>query len=151
MSGSDQIPSKREGTTLTAHTPPSMTMTHGGVSDSDRFPSEREGTTSAAHSPSLSKRRSIAVQNEGLKSVKEDPANLATWDSWHYHWLKLWSDFGNWNNRRLLKNINASPEVLNTYHDSFLFGEVPVSVRARSTLRSGAFGAIWNLVKTYSL
>lgn len=96
-----------------------------------------------------SSHRSIAQQNEGLKGIKEDPSNLATWDAWSYHAMKLWSAFGNWNNRQVLKNITASPAVLRTYHDSFLFGEVPMSVKARATLRTGVIGIIWNVVNFF--
>ncbi|CAM6125487.1 unnamed protein product [Calypogeia fissa] len=105
-----------------------------------------EGITSSA-SPSSSSNPSIAMQNQGTKGVKEDPSNLTTWDAWHYYAFKLNEAFGNWNNRQVLKTIKANPAVLRTYHDSFLFGEVPLSVKLRATMRGGILGAVWNVLE----
>eukprot|EP00249_Psilotum_nudum_P022094 c28369_g1_i3 orf=497-4030(-) len=42
--------------------------------------------------------------------------------------------------RRNHKKINAGQDVLNTYHESFLYGEVPLTTKIRAALRGG----IWS-------
>jgi len=49
--------------------------------------------------------------------------------------------------RKNLKYINANKHVLGTYHDSFLFGEFPVFVGIRATMRSGKIGHFWTMVR----
>ena len=48
-----------------------------------------------------------------------------------------------------LKYINASKHVLSTYHDSFLFGELPRFVGLRATMRSGKIGKAWSIVSSF--
>jgi hypothetical protein len=47
-----------------------------------------------------------------------------------------------------LKQIAASQHVLKTYHDSFLFGKVPLSVKLRALLRTGTVSFVWHIVHT---
>jgi hypothetical protein len=47
------------------------------------------------------------------------------------------------------KNVEASKQVLETYHDSFLFGKVPASVKVRAALRGGMIGHVWHFVRTF--
>jgi len=49
--------------------------------------------------------------------------------------------------RKNLKYINANEHVLNTYHDSYLFGEFPIFVGIRATMRSGKIGHLWTIVR----
>ncbi len=49
-----------------------------------------------------------------------------------------------------LKQIAASQHVLKTYHDSFLFGKVPLSVKLRALLRTGTVSFVWHIVHTLS-
>ncbi|KAG0619811.1 hypothetical protein M758_4G167200, partial [Ceratodon purpureus] len=48
-----------------------------------------------------------------------------------------------------LKYINASKHVLSTYHDSFLFGELPRFVGIRAAMRSGKIGKMWTIVEFF--
>ncbi|KAG0616762.1 hypothetical protein M758_5G140500 [Ceratodon purpureus] len=47
------------------------------------------------------------------------------------------------------KNVDASSHVLETYHDSFLFGKVPASVKIRAALRGGLIGHIWHFLEFF--
>jgi hypothetical protein len=55
------------------------------------------------------------------------------------------------NSQYRVKKVGASEHVLDTYHDSFLFGKVPRSVKVRAALRGGWIGHIWHFVSTYFL
>lgn len=44
------------------------------------------------------------------------------------------------------KHIDASANVLETYHNSFLFGKVPMTVKVRTALRGGKIGYVWHMV-----
>lgn len=52
------------------------------------------------------------------------------------------------NSRNRSKRIEASKPVLETYHESFLYGKVDLTVRVRGAIRSGWIGFIWHLVRT---
>lgn len=55
--------------------------------------------------------------------------NVSIWDMLHE--ILLWLS-----RQSKGKNIKASKEVLKTYHDLFLHGEVPFSIKVRTALRS---------------
>ena len=47
------------------------------------------------------------------------------------------------------KDVDASQHVLDTYHDSFLFGKVPTTVKVRAAIRGGKLGHFWHFVRTF--
>jgi hypothetical protein len=51
------------------------------------------------------------------------------------------------NSQYRVKKVGASKPVLSTYHDSFLYGKVPSSVKIRAALRSGWIGNIWHFLE----
>jgi len=53
------------------------------------------------------------------------------------------------NSQYRVKKVGASKHVLDTYHDSFLYGKVPPSVKVRAALRAGWIGNIWHFVRTF--
>lgn len=53
------------------------------------------------------------------------------------------------NSQYRVKKVRASKHVLDTYHDSFLYGKVPPSVKVRAALRAGWIGNIWHFVSTF--
>lgn len=55
------------------------------------------------------------------------------------------------NSQYRVKKVGASKHILDTYHDSFLYGKVPSSVKVRAALRAGWIGNIWHFVRTFQL
>ena len=53
-----------------------------------------------------------------------------------------------YDSRQQLKYIDANKHALHTYHDSFLFGELPLCVQIRAALRHGSIGLMWSSVHT---
>lgn len=53
------------------------------------------------------------------------------------------------NSRNRSKRIEASKPVLETYHESFLYGKVDLTVRVRGAIRSGWIGFIWHLLEFF--
>lgn len=53
------------------------------------------------------------------------------------------------NSQYRVKKVGASERVLDTYHDSFLFGKVPPTVKVRAALRGGWIGHAWHFVRTF--
>lgn len=53
------------------------------------------------------------------------------------------------NNQHRQKKVDASKHVLETYHDSFLYGKVPPTVRVRAALRTGFIGHLWHFVSIH--
>ena len=53
------------------------------------------------------------------------------------------------NSQYRVKKVGASQDVLATYHDSFLFGEVPLTVKVRTAIRTGWIGGLWHFVRTF--
>ncbi|KAG0597480.1 hypothetical protein M758_UG342600 [Ceratodon purpureus] len=51
------------------------------------------------------------------------------------------------NSQYRVKKVEASGRVLDTYHDSFLFGKVPPTVKVRAALRGGWIGHAWHLLE----
>jgi len=45
------------------------------------------------------------------------------------------------------KRVEASEHVLETYHESILYGKVSPSVRVRGTIRGGWLGLLWHFVR----
>jgi hypothetical protein len=50
------------------------------------------------------------------------------------------------NSKNRVKRVQASDQVLQTYHESFLYGKVSPSVKVRGTLRAGWVGLSWYFV-----
>lgn len=53
------------------------------------------------------------------------------------------------NNQHRQKKVDASKHVLETYHDSFLYGKVPPTVMVRAALRTGIVGHFWHFVSIH--
>lgn len=69
------------------------------------------------------------------------------WYNRAYMFMQFWmQNFMESQTRHNLKYINANKHVLSTYHDSFLFGELPRFVGIRAAMRSGKIGQIWTVV-----
>jgi hypothetical protein len=43
--------------------------------------------------------------------------------------------------------VDVSSHVLETYHDSFLYGRVPLTVKIRAGLRGGFIGYMWHILE----
>lgn len=56
-----------------------------------------------------------------------------------------------YDSRQQLKYIDANKHALHTYHDSFLFGELPLCVQIRAALRHGSIGLLWSSVYTLQI
>jgi hypothetical protein len=54
-------------------------------------------------------------------------------------------------NQPSTKKVDVSSHVLETYHDSFLYGRVPLAVKIRAGLRGGFIGYMWHIVCTCTL
>jgi len=86
---------------------------------------------------------SIAVQNQGGRGGQK------------YGWSdkikavskKVFNALASVNNQHSAKKVDAGVHVLDTYHDSFLYGRVPLPVKVRSSLRAGYIGFGWHVVR----
>lgn len=65
--------------------------------------------------------------------------------------VKMKSLGGLVNSKDRRKRVDASRHVLETYHESFLYGKVSRSVRIRGTLRTGWLGLFWHFVRSYPI
>ncbi|CAK9201922.1 unnamed protein product [Sphagnum troendelagicum] len=50
-------------------------------------------------------------------------------------------------NQPSTKKVDVSSHVLETYHDSFLYGRVPLAVKIRAGLRGGFIGYMWHILE----
>lgn len=87
---------------------------------------------------------SIAKQNQG---VNDNFMLDSTKSALKKVYQALWA----LNNQHRVKKIDASKHVLETYHDSFLYGKVPSTVKIRAALRAGLIGHLWHFVCTQTL
>jgi len=53
------------------------------------------------------------------------------------------------NNQHRQKKVDASKHVLETYHDSFLYGKVPPTVMVRAAIRTGFIGHLWHFLEFF--
>ncbi|KAH9541015.1 hypothetical protein CY35_14G037400 [Sphagnum magellanicum] len=54
------------------------------------------------------------------------------------------------NTQYSMKKVDADSHVLETYHDSFLYGRVPFPLKIRATIRGGIIGYIWHILEFFS-
>ncbi|XP_024390173.1 uncharacterized protein [Physcomitrium patens] len=59
--------------------------------------------------------------------------------------VEKWS----WSGARRERSIDASAHALRTYHDLFLFGETPLCLGIRASMRGGKLGRAWSLVEFF--
>jgi hypothetical protein len=86
---------------------------------------------------------SIAVENQGGRGGRKN-----TWsDKTKAVSKKVFNALASVNNQHSAKNVDAGDHVLETYHDSFLYGRVPLPVKVRSSLRGGYIGYGWHIVR----
>lgn len=95
-------------------------------------------------SGTVRKKGSIAKQNQGVND------NFML-DSTKSAMKKLYQALCALNNQHRVKKIDASKHVMETYHDSFLYGKVPATVKIRAALRAGLIGHLWHFVCTQTL
>jgi hypothetical protein len=92
-------------------------------------------------SGTVRKKGSIAKQNQGVND------NFML-DSTKSALKKVYQALCALNNQHRVKKIDASKHVMETYHDSFLYGKVPATVKIRAALRAGLIGHLWHFVCT---
>jgi hypothetical protein len=114
-------------------------------------PFQTGGSREVADSAAMSwEEGSIAFQNRGRRGSK--------------HQQGWWSNHMKASSKKLLaglasvssnqpsrKKVDVSSHVLETYHDSFLYGRVPLAVKIRAGLRGGFIGYMWHIVCTCTL
>jgi hypothetical protein len=114
-------------------------------------PFQTGGSREMAGSAAMSwEEGSIAFQNRGQRGSK--------------HQQGWWSNHMKASSKKLLaglasvssnqpstKKVDVSSHVLETYHDSFLYGRVPLAVKIRAGLRGGFIGYMWHIVCTCTL
>ncbi len=114
-------------------------------------PFQTGGSREVADSAAMSwEEGSIAFQNRSRRGSKH-----------HQGW---WSNHMKASSKKLLaglasvssnqpstKKVDVSSHVLETYHDSFLYGRVPLTVKIRAGLRGGFIGYMWHIVCTWTL
>jgi hypothetical protein len=86
---------------------------------------------------------SIAVQNQGGRGGRKDASS----DKIKAVSKKVFNALASVNNQHSAKKVDAGDHVLETYHDSFLYGRVPLPVKVRSSLRGGYIGYGWHIVR----
>jgi hypothetical protein len=85
---------------------------------------------------------SIAVQNQGGRGGRK----IAWSDKIKAVSKKVFNALASVNSQHSAKKVDAGDHVLETYHDSFLYGRVPLPVKVRSSLRGGYIGYGWHIV-----
>lgn len=96
----------------------------------------------------------IVGNNEMLSSTSHNHQHACIKNPNQYSWGKqillyikgLVEFVSRWESQQQLKHIEANNHVLIHYHDSYLYGQVPRSIRFRAFLRSGLFGLGWHIV-----
>jgi hypothetical protein len=83
-------------------------------------------------------------------------------DQHHHHHHQGWSDhmlasskqvlrrLASMNTQYRMKKVDADSHVLETYHDSFLYGRVPFPLKIRATIRGGIIGYIWHILEFFA-
>lgn len=107
-----------------------------------RTPGGESPLSSMSNSSSFSNRGSIAKQNRG--GARSNDHYMV--DSAKSLLEKVYTRLTSLNNQHRLKKVDASRHVLETYHDSFLYGVVPNTVKIRAALRAGFVGHVWHVV-----
>jgi hypothetical protein len=85
---------------------------------------------------------SIAVQNQGGRGGRKNGWS----DKIKSVSKKVFNALASVNSQHSAKKVDAGDHVLETYHDSFLYGRVPLPVKVRSSLRAGYIGHGWHIV-----
>ncbi|KAH8960407.1 hypothetical protein BDL97_06G130900 [Sphagnum fallax] len=81
---------------------------------------------------------------------KTTPLSLPPYKWWERIRLQveaLFKAFTLLDKQHQLKQIAASQHALKTYHDSFLFGKVPLSVKLRALLRTSTVSFVWHIME----
>eukprot|EP00897_Mesotaenium_endlicherianum_P003898 jgi/Mesen1/3536/ME000198S02739 len=76
----------------------------------------------------------------GRKSIGHAPGVGTTFE-------RVWHSVMQQGVLRIAKRIDATKDVLTTYHESFLYGEVPLGVKVRTFLRTGTCGLVLKVVE----